>query len=40
MNKLKQIGGCIVGLFELFALFLLISWPILLMFLWAYDNQK
>lgn len=40
MKKLKELGGCVVGLFELLGLFLVISWPILLMFLWASDRAK
>jgi len=36
--KLKEIGGCIVAAFELAGLFLVLSWPILLMFLWASEH--
>jgi len=38
--KLKEAGNCLVGLLELAGLFLVISWPILLMFLWAADRAK
>lgn len=37
--KLKEIGGCIIGVFELVGFFIALSYPILLLFLWAADHR-
>lgn len=37
--NIKQIGGCLVGLIELILFGVVISYPILLVFLWALDRN-
>lgn len=35
---MKDIKGCFVGLLELAGLFIALTWPILLLFLWSADR--
>lgn len=37
---MQRLRGCVIGLLELLGLLLVISWPILLMLLWASDRAK